>query len=105
MGRKPTPTPIRRAMGNPQHRPMSENEPRPTPHLPRAPSHLSDEAKKKRQRIGPELRAHGLMTKLDRATLAAYCQAWGRWLEAEEKLREAGPVGPQNSIRCDLNLG
>ena len=24
---------------------------------------------------------------VDRAALAAYCQAWGRWVEAEEKLR------------------
>ena len=31
---------------------------------------------------------HGVLTVIDRAALAAYCQAWGRWVEAEEKLRE-----------------
>jgi P27 family predicted phage terminase small subunit len=31
-----------------------------------------------------------LVTKLDRAALAAYCQAWGRWVEAEEALRKHG---------------
>ena len=30
----------------------------------------------------------GALTEIDRAALAAYCQAWGRWVEAEERLRE-----------------
>jgi P27 family predicted phage terminase small subunit len=30
----------------------------------------------------------GVITVIDRAVLAAYCQAWGRWVEAEEKLKE-----------------
>ena len=30
----------------------------------------------------------GVLTSFDRAALAAYCQAWGRWVEAEERLRE-----------------
>ena len=29
-----------------------------------------------------------LLTTFDRAALAAYCQAWGRWVEAEERLSE-----------------
>jgi P27 family predicted phage terminase small subunit len=29
-----------------------------------------------------------ILTELDRAALAAYCQAYGRWVEAERKLRE-----------------
>ena len=28
----------------------------------------------------------GVLTIVDRAALAAYCQAWGRWSDAEEKL-------------------
>ena len=30
----------------------------------------------------------GVLTTMDRAALAAYCQAYGRWVEAEERLRE-----------------
>ena len=30
----------------------------------------------------------GVLTTIDRAALAAYCQAYGRWVEAEERLRE-----------------
>jgi P27 family predicted phage terminase small subunit len=29
-----------------------------------------------------------VLTTFNRAALAAYCQAWGRWVEAEERLRE-----------------
>lgn len=29
-----------------------------------------------------------MLTQVDRAALAAYCQAYGRWVEAEEKLKE-----------------
>ncbi len=32
------------------------------------------------------------MTEIDTAALAAYCQAWGRWRGAEEKLNEFGVV-------------
>lgn len=33
-----------------------------------------------------------LVTEIDRAALAAYCQAWARWIEAEEKIRTDGMV-------------
>ena len=33
-----------------------------------------------------------MLTTFDRAALAAYCQAWGRWVEAEERLRETPPL-------------
>ena len=32
----------------------------------------------------------GLLTRIDRAALALYCEAWGRWVEAEEALRKYG---------------
>ena len=31
----------------------------------------------------------GVLTPIDRGALAAYCQAWGRWVEAEERLQES----------------
>ncbi len=40
----------------------------------------------------PELLSLGLLTSIDRAALAAYCQAWGRWVEAEEALKKHGVV-------------
>ena len=83
-GRKPIPTKLKLVNGNPGHRPLSENEPQPEPALPTCPSFLSAPAKAEWKRIAPKLRDLGLLTHLDRAALAAYCQAFGRWREAEE---------------------
>jgi P27 family predicted phage terminase small subunit len=32
----------------------------------------------------------GLLCKIDRAALALFCQAWERWVEAEEALKKYG---------------
>lgn len=34
----------------------------------------------------------GLLTIADRAALAAYCQSWARWFEAEEQLQKTPPL-------------
>ena len=39
-----------------------------------------------------ELVSLGLMTKIDRAALAAYCQAWARWIQAEEEIRKSSCI-------------
>ena len=38
----------------------------------------------------PHLHRLGLLTKVDRAMLAAYCQAWGRHVQAEKILNQRG---------------
>jgi P27 family predicted phage terminase small subunit len=55
--------------------------------LPRCPPHLSRVAQKEWRRLASPMFDAGVLTLADRAALAAYCQAWGRWVEAEEKLR------------------
>ena len=56
--------------------------------LPRCPDHLSPDARKEWRRIATPLHRAGVLTVFDRAALAAYCQAWARWIEAERKLAE-----------------
>ena len=56
--------------------------------LPRCPPHLSGAARREWRRLATPLFEAGVLTLADRAALAAYCQAWGRWVEAEEKLAE-----------------
>jgi P27 family predicted phage terminase small subunit len=34
----------------------------------------------------------GIICELDRAVLADYCEAYGRWVEAERKLKETPPL-------------
>lgn len=56
--------------------------------LPRCPDHLSPAARKEWRRLAKPLFDAGLLTIADRSALAGYCQAYGRWAEAERRLAE-----------------
>jgi P27 family predicted phage terminase small subunit len=79
--------------GNPGKRPLS-NEPQPPvpDRIPYTPRHLNEAGKREWRRIVSVLLDLGLYTVVDRAALAMYCQAWGRWVEAERKLAKEGPI-------------
>ena len=87
-GRKPKPTRLKLIEGNPGKRPIRGAEPKPPGTLPTCPAHLSATAKAEWKRLAKSLHRIGLLTQVDRAVLAAYCQAYGRWVEAERKLAE-----------------
>ena len=74
--------------GNPGKRRISGREPKPPRTLPTCPAHLSPTAKTEWKRLAGMLNQIGLLTQIDRTVLAAYCQAYGRWVEAERKLAE-----------------
>jgi P27 family predicted phage terminase small subunit len=90
-GRKPKPNALKALDGNPGKRPILE-EPPVALGVPDAPTHLSDMARAEWDRITVELEAAGLLAQVDRAALAAYCVAWGRWVDAEAKVAELGTV-------------
>lgn len=85
-GRKPKPTHLKLLTGNPGRRPLNVNEPRPVRALPQPPDELNLDAKKEWLRVADELYQIGMLTSLDRGALAAYCQAYGRWIMAERHL-------------------
>ena len=87
-GRKPKTTRLKLIEGNPGRRPLNQREPKPAVQAPTCPSHLCPSAKAEWKRVASELLILGMITLLDRAALAAYCQAYGRWVEAERKLKE-----------------
>jgi P27 family predicted phage terminase small subunit len=58
------------------------HEPKPDIEIPQVPAHLSDEAKVEWGRVSQELAQLGLLTRIDRAALAAYCECWADWVEA-----------------------
>lgn len=91
-GRRPVPTKLKLLRGNPGHRALNDQEPEPGSRLPEPPDHLAEEAKREWQRIGVILEEIGLVSELDRAALAAYCQAWSRWVDAEQALKTYGVV-------------
>ncbi|MBI9042904.1 MAG: phage terminase small subunit P27 family [Anaerolineaceae bacterium] len=87
-GRKPKPTALKKLAGNPGKRPLNESEPEFEARMMSVPRHLDDEARREWRRVVRELFEVGLITKVDRAALAAYCQAWSRWVEAENDLQD-----------------
>lgn len=91
-GRRPTPTALNRTRGNPGKRPINRNEPHPAAVVPWRPDHLSDAAVKEWDRAAEILLPIGLLTEADCAQFAVYCQAWGRWVEAEELLKKHGII-------------
>jgi P27 family predicted phage terminase small subunit len=90
-GRKPKPTALKAISGNPGHRPLNRNEPKFTG-VPSCPKHLNKVARAEWKRVSIELAAAGLLTNADRAALAAYCAAYGRWVAAEENIAKFGLV-------------
>ena len=95
-GAKPKPTHLKLVTGNPGKRKLNKNEPKPTPQLPMPPEDLCDDAKVEWGRVSEELFRLDLLTKLDRSALAAYCQAYGRWMQAERLLGGARKKSPAN---------
>jgi P27 family predicted phage terminase small subunit len=87
-GRKPKPTHLKLLDGNPGRRRTNSSEPEPAHKAPTCPSHLCPPAKAEWKRLAQQLSVLRILTELDRAALAAYCQAYGRWVEAERKLHE-----------------
>lgn len=92
VGRKPKPTVLKLIAGNPGRRPLNPAEAKPENTLPPCPEHLSDSAKREWERIAPSLHAAGLLTSIDGAALAGYCDAYGRWEDANAMIRRTGMV-------------
>lgn len=91
-GRKPKPTALKELAGNPGKRPLNRSEPKPAATLPTCPRHLTGEARREWRRMGGELARMGVVTVVDRAALAAYCQAWARWVDAEGQVAKLGTI-------------
>ena len=88
-GPKPEPTLITMARGNPSKKTdeqLNHDQPKPDPEIPPCPEHLDEEARKEWDWISKYLFKQGLISIIDKAQLAVYCQAWSRWVQAEKKI-------------------
>ncbi|MEM9388350.1 MAG: phage terminase small subunit P27 family [Pseudomonadota bacterium] len=88
-GRKPLPANIHRIKGTkPRTRDQQETETDLVPvEIPDPPAFLEGYALEEWHEITPELHALGLISRIDRAALAQYCEAWGHYRTAAEELR------------------
>lgn len=94
-GRRPVPAHLKLITGNVGHRPVPPAADLPAPTVPDCPPHLGAAARKEWERIVPELETMGVLQRADMAQLAAYCAAYGRWVEVEQeilKLQQNGAV-------------
>jgi len=91
-GRKPRPTALKVLEGNPGKRKLNEKEPRPEKIAPSCPKWLESEAKKEWRRLAKKMEAIGILTEMDMAAFAGYCQAYARWKEAEEFITQHGTI-------------
>ena len=83
-GPLPKPAALKALEGNPGKRALDLSDGvNPRVEIPSAPKHLGIEARKEWKRITPLLEDLGLISGLDRAALALYCQAVGRLTELE----------------------
>ena len=87
-GRKPRPLGIALMKGDHKGR-VNHNQPAPPIGLPRCPAHLDKAARAKWRQLAKEMT---WMAKVDGDILAAYCVAWARWVDAEEKVKVSGAV-------------
>lgn len=91
-GRKPKPTAVKELEGNPGKRQLNELEPKPKKKAPKCPVWLDTEAKKEWRRVAKQLEELGVLTEVDMAAFAGYCEAYARWKEAEEFISKHGTI-------------
>lgn len=94
-GPAPLPSNVHRLMGNRSKKAGAAltDSFSPDVSIPKPPAHLLPEAKKEWRRITPHLEKGRVISEVDRAALAAYCQAYARWVEVEKKIKELGESG------------
>jgi len=91
-GRKPKPAELKILAGNPGKRPIKPTAIDLPADIPDCPEHLDAAARAEWDRVTALLAETKLLKQTDRAVLAAYCQCYARWANAEEQLRKVGPV-------------
>jgi len=87
-GRPPKPTKLKILHGEKNKDRINREEPQPRLGIPSCPSHLNTPARAEWKRIVPELDRCGLLTHADRSVLAAYCQAYGEWVEVARMIKK-----------------
>ena len=94
-GRRPTPTALKIARGNPGHRRIADDEPQPSTEIDLAvPEILADDADARAEweSNAPMFHRLGILTELDRDALTLYCATFSRWKQAERQLRKFGMI-------------
>lgn len=84
VGRPKKPSNLKILNGTARPDRMAKNEPKPKPIAPACPSWMDSTAKKEWKRVAKTLEELGLLTQLDMASLAAYCQSYAVYVHAQK---------------------
>lgn len=97
VGRPSLPSKVHYLHGNPSKKPAADLHDgfQPDVELPDCPAVLKGEAAKEYQRLGAELERYSLVSKIDRGTLAMIATEWGRYVWAEDKIRQLNKQDPE----------
>lgn len=93
-GPKHMPTALKILTGNRGKDPLPKNEPQFPVDMPTPPEFIAGYALEEWHRVTPYLYSVGILTQVDRAAIAAYCQCYGRWRMAEERFVESAKNDP-----------
>lgn len=91
-GRRPKPTALKKLAGNPGKRPLNNAEPKYPPVSSHAPRFLDAEGRRMWRKMLNELSAARVLTRVDEAMLAVFCQTWATYVSAVKRLREEGDI-------------
>lgn len=102
-GPKALPGNVHMLRGNASKKPVGAllDEFKPEVEIPGFPSWIWPEAKKEWKRISVELERYGLVSKLDRAALVLYCQAWAKMVWAEQMLARAMKKAEEDRVAAE----
>lgn len=105
-GPAPQPEPLLRARGS-QWPDRREREAQQSPAVgspgrPSQPKWLDKDGKECWRHIVPLLEEAGVLSRIDRGALAAYCSAWSQWRAAQRELDAKGPT--LTKLRWDPNV-
>lgn len=92
MSQRPLPTALKIIRGTTRKDRINKDEPKPKIETPDVPPGLSPAALVEWDRISPALESMGLLTGIDMAALAGYCELYARWQKAEQKIQDGGEV-------------
>ncbi len=100
-GPKRTPTPTLELRGSNVPKYHRGREPKPSPGEPTCPHWLSAKGKTIWRKLTPKLKAAGILTVIDGAGLARFCELFVHWREAAVQLRgEDRVIVMPNGTRC-----
>jgi len=91
-GRKPKPSALQKLQGNPGRRALNDQEPQIEPSPIEPPDFLNEEARAEWARVCPLLFQARMITDLDRAIFASYCEAWATYVRACKDVAKFGTV-------------